>query len=509
MGFNQFFESQKYSNSRPENGLLEEVIFPVDAFPESIQIIIHEASKSLNTEASHLGTGILSAVSLSIGNTLRVQLGPHDKPLPVSTWMMLVESSGGGKGRAQDFGFHPIEEIAELRRVEVSNKKAQLKKSIQDTKQDISVADKDHAKSLKASLFALESELEKLEDFFITTTDITMEAVRSANLRNRRGIGIVRPEISGWYNSFGKYSKTGASSSEESFYIETYDGSPILPFRAGSKGTTCDFPFTNVFGGTQPGTLMDLGKNNRMISGFVFRILFSYPNEKPLPLKNMEQFQLGIEVDQVKKQYSQFIKKIFGDLEMTFKDELQLIPDPRTISFSESALKKYVKWHNSQVNFANGLQIDPQTRNVIKSIVTRSDMSMIRLCLILEVMKWACGESSLESIHPDTILRCAKLMEYYRYTMLKVYGEVEKIKFEQGTHQRTGKSIPYHKVFNGRKELKRDEMKSRIAKAVQISELTAEKYMNDDSKLPNPPFFKSKRGREVVYTLKPNDFLKS
>ncbi|MEQ8628085.1 DUF3987 domain-containing protein [Ekhidna sp.] len=509
MSFNNYLSSYQSTNEAIENGLLEEVPFPVKALPDTYQEIINEAAKILKTDPAHLATAILSAVSLGIGNTARVQVSSHDSPVPAAIWSIIVEASGGGKGRAQRFGFRPIEDYAKGKRVEISNRKAQLERDIYNAKSSIyNAMDKEQKTEWEKAKKNLERELEQLEDYYLIINDITMEAVRTANLKNRRGIGIVRDEISGWYNSFGKYSKGGNASSEESFYIETYDGAPLLPFRAGSKGQTCDLPFTTVFGGTQPDTLGDLGRNNRMVSGFVFRILFSYPQEKPLAKRSITDYEINSKIDTYIEQYDGLIRKLFDELPLQFLDDGGMIPDPRIVRFSHDALKKHIDWFNKEAaDFANNLPVDPATKRTVKSIVTRSDMSFIRLCVILEAMKWTVGESSFEQITPKTVKAAGQLMEYYRFTMLKVFSEVEKIRFEEGKNPRRSKKINYGQVFNGRKELTRPEMMARISKLVGISELTAEKYMNEDEKAEKPPFTTRKEGRNKIYQLvtKKND----
>lgn len=507
---NQFDDYLKsYEQSKPkENGqsvsiIDKEIPFPVDAFPPDYANIISKASSILKTETSHLGTAMIGAVSLATGNTTRVQAGNHNSPIPATLWMILVEASGGGKGRAQRFGFRPLEAYAEQQRVKISNDKYRLENAIKEARiQMYSATDADSKKKLESEKREMERNLDSLEDYYLIINDITMEAVRTANLKNRRGIGIVRDEISGWYNSFGKYSKGGNASSEESFYIETYDGAPLLPFRAGSKGVTCDYPFTPIFGGTQPDTLGDLGRNNRMVSGFVFRLLFSYPHEKQLSRRSVSDYQVDNKINDYITQYEMLLGKIMNDLDMEYQDEAEFIPKPHVVTFNEQALRAYVDWYNTEAaDFSNRLNADEKTKRVIKSIVTRSDMSMLRLCLIMEIMKWSIGESSLEHITKDSVERAARLMEYYRYTMLKVYMEVEKIRFETG-HVRARKTqIEYKKLFGKRTELSRNELIQRIKDNHGLTELTAEKYMLEDCKQPVPPITVRKEKTSKFYQL--------
>lgn len=503
MSFDEFLK-QPQKPAPISGGLLDRVEFPVAAFPGEYQEIINQAARMLKTDAAHVGTGILGAFSLAIGNTKRVAVSEHLNPIPATTWMVLVEASGGGKGRAQGFAFKPIEQFDEQRRITKNNSRKQLEDEIKRAKKgymENKNTDKEAAADWKQEIQQNEKRLDDIKDEYLTMTDITMESVRTANLQNRRGIGIVREEISGFYNSFGRYAKGGGGSPEESFYIETYDGVPIKPFRNGGRSVVCDYPFTSVFGGTQPDTLGDLGKNNRLVSGFVFRFLFCYPDEKPLGKKHASDFVFDDKIKEVIQKYSDLINKALNDLPLKFKDELEQIPNPDTVVFSPEALEKYIAWQNIQADFANTLNVDPSTRRVIKSIVSRLDMNLFRLCLIMETMKWALGKSSLEYITGDTVSQCVKLMDYYRYTMLKVYSDVETIRFESAGKRPKRTQFDYKKVFNGRKELTRGELYDRLNFEYGVSAGTAEKYVLEDEKLPVPPILSTKDGRNKIYHL--------
>lgn len=486
----------------PGSSLMEkEVPFPIDALPSDYTRIIQDVADIKKTEASHVGTMMLLAVSIAMGNTARVQVEDNE-PVPGSIWAIMVERSGGAKGRAQRFCLKPIDKYAEEQRIRISNEKTRLYNSIQTARTQIfETQDADMKKRLENEKKGMEYKLQNMEEYYLTITDITMESVRKANMQNRRGVAYVREEINAWYNSFGKYSKGGNSSSEESFYIECFDGVPIIPFRSGSSNEPCDYPYTPVGGGTQPLLLGDLGKNNRMVSGFVFRAFFSFPDSKPLQERRRGKNKQNTIIAGHSGHYNNLIRKILEERVLKFKDEGEKIPDPDIVHFSEEALDAHEKWYNEQVRMANAMDCDNKTRDIIYSIITRSDMSLIRICLLLEMMKWTQGESSLEVITKDTVHRAARIMEYYRYTMLKVYAHVEKIRFESGQYAHRPNKINYTKVFNGRKELSRQELIDRISGQVNISQLTAEKYMLEDEKLPTRPFTTRKEGRNKFYSL--------
>jgi len=57
--------------------------FPVEVFPEPIQEIIAATNESLNFPIDFIGASILYAVSVSIGNTHRVEMYPSEEPIRI------------------------------------------------------------------------------------------------------------------------------------------------------------------------------------------------------------------------------------------------------------------------------------------------------------------------------------------------------------------------------------------------------------------------------------------
>src|SRR5699024_10678138 len=70
--------------------------FPIDVFPEQIQAFILEANETLNVSIEYMGCSLLWAISVSIGNSINVEVIPgwHENS---TVWMALVGQPGWGK----------------------------------------------------------------------------------------------------------------------------------------------------------------------------------------------------------------------------------------------------------------------------------------------------------------------------------------------------------------------------------------------------------------------------
>ncbi|MEL6558367.1 MAG: DUF3987 domain-containing protein [Bacteroidota bacterium] len=481
-----------------ETDIYEEVEFPLDAFPGHIPETIRQVAAIKQTEPSHLGTGILSVAGYSVGNTFRVQLSESYDPVPLTTWMLLVENSGRGKGKANSFVLAPIKKLQGVEDVKASNAEYDIKKSIAQLKDDISNCENAEQKQLYKKQLEDEQKKKIVPKKYLTT-DVTIESIRHSCKDNPRGVYIMREELAGWYNSFGKYAK--GSSDEESSYIEIYDGEDIRPSRSNSVSSNVIKPFVPVYGGTQPGRLGELAKNNRMASGFIYRMLFSYPPYKKLQRMDAEKIlSKDNNIAVYAEQWQKTVEKIF-EIKVNYLDHACTIPDPGTIKFDEPAVFAYEEWVNDNREFANNCRFEESVKADIDSIISRLEMNMLRCCLIMQVLKWATGEGSLQYVTRDTVEATGRLMNYYRFTSLKVYTEIEKIRFELGLTRSRKVRIDYKKAFGKRKEISKADLIEKVSNAYKITKSTTEKYINQDVRSEMPPIIIKKDGRKVYYVI--------
>ena len=94
---NDFFQLTN-KNSNP---------FPVDVFPKIIQEVAYEAYNKFQFSLDYLGAGMLTAISSSIGNSLKVEVknGWNEK---ANLFTVIVGRPGDSKSHALNFCFKPI-----------------------------------------------------------------------------------------------------------------------------------------------------------------------------------------------------------------------------------------------------------------------------------------------------------------------------------------------------------------------------------------------------------------
>ncbi len=74
-------------------------VFPLEVFPEALQVMTREADERLNYGIAFTGCSMLFAAASAIGNSCVVEMNP-DWMEGVTLWMVLVGHPGTGKGHA-------------------------------------------------------------------------------------------------------------------------------------------------------------------------------------------------------------------------------------------------------------------------------------------------------------------------------------------------------------------------------------------------------------------------
>ena len=79
--------------------------------------------------------------------------------------------------------------------------------------------------------------------------------------------------------------------------------------------------------------------------------------------------------------------------------------------------KAYAIWQKELTDLSN------KTENeAINGVIAKLEVYAIRLSLILQMMNYACNTDNDEAIGIEALKGALKLVEYFKYTALKVHG---------------------------------------------------------------------------------------
>lgn len=382
----EFEDKENLLNQVEEKEKVDDIpVFPIGIFPESIQNIIKEASRTLNFSIDFLSVSILYAASVAIGNThkLRIKNGWVENAL---LYLIIVGKKGINKSHPLSFAIQPILDRDRKLYVEYRKEFAAYQAAI-----DTEGVDK--------------STLEKPVLNKTLVSDFTIEALIDTLDRNERGLGVYVDEISGWFKNFERYHK----GNEQEFWLSVFSGKSIISDRKTSKSINISQPFVSVIGSIQPELLYEIGKNSRNYNGFTDRLLFCFPDNLIKSAWNDNEIS-----EQTLEDYRNIIESLFH-----FDFEIDEVGDAKSkiLEFSAEAKTLIYDWQN-QTNLR--LYNDPN-HVVFSGAYSKFESYIGRFCFILQLLNNVCAECASRSvIEIEAAEGAIALVEYFRKNAIKV-----------------------------------------------------------------------------------------
>jgi len=209
---------------------------------------------------------------------------------------------------------------------------------------------------------------------------------------------VLRDELKGWMDDFGRYNKSG----EQSNMISSWSGVTMSYNRKGSGVMNIDDPFILVLGGMQPELLPALASDSRAENGFLSRFCCVYPDNA---------MKAGYNSELLPDKYRLFWEDYLGKLvNMKGKTELAL---------SKEAEEKYAHWFDINARITN-----EEPSGYLKGVYGKLDIISLRLTVIVRGMKMACNGDYSREITGDDMRAALSMTEYFRATALKVYRKI-------------------------------------------------------------------------------------
>jgi hypothetical protein len=364
--------------------------FPVHIFPKQIQDIIFSTNETIDYPIDYIASSLFFACAVAIGNThcAEVKKGWEETAI---LYMAIVGSPGINKTHPLAFAITPLldkdieanetykKEIAEYDRIVNLSKKEREEEGISD--------------------YPIEPQLKKY-----VVSDITPESLSSILSVNARGIAYYADELAAWFNNFNRYNK----GSEEQFWLMAYSASPIQINRQNMRGSiSIKRPYISVTGTIQPGLLKSLTEGSRSKNGFIDRILFVYPQRQ-----RKEYWSLEMLPDNTIDSWKSIVE---GLLDLEQNTDKNNMPLPKTIPYSSEAWGKLYEWHKYNTDLSNC-----EDEEALKGIYSKLEIYISRFALIMQMMRWRCGEAGKEQIDCSSIDAAILITEYFRKTALRV-----------------------------------------------------------------------------------------
>lgn len=365
--------------------------FPVEVFPEPIRKIIRTTNECLNFPNDYIGAAILYALSVATGNSheIKVRNGWHERAV---LYLAIVGRSGIAKSPALAWALKPLEDRNQeaYHRFKIAESAYNATPKKEKEQQGIEPPEKPFWKQTLVQ-------------------DFTPEALASIHEKNPRGIGVYADELKAWIANFNRYNK----GSEEQFWLSAWSLKPIIINRKTAGDNYIPVPFIPIVGTIQPGVLKEIAKG-RTENGFLYRILFAYPDN--LKREDLSDEELPRHIS------DSWASVLFRLLDIPVPLDAMQTPTPHELRFSLEANKAFKKWHGELTEAINSSDSDS-----IREMLSKMDAQVIRIALCLEMARYACNESDLQNVGIEAIEGAIRLGDYFKECALKVLSSIEKI----------------------------------------------------------------------------------
>lgn len=342
----------------PLPGLPEVPAFPLHALPPALAAFVTDVAETTNTPPDFAASFALAVAGGSTGASRAVEVKPGHVQRS-SVYLCAVAQKGSGKTPALDAVAAPLyDRQAELHRA-------------RDRKQKAWVG------------------------------DITAERLAQVLHDNPRGALMIRDELAAWLMGFNQYK--GGKGSDRQFYLSAWSGSPVSVDRVKDKDAEplyIRYPCLSVVGTIQP-AVFDRFRGDAD-DGFYDRVLFVYPDDRPLVGEQWRTIDPG--------NAEAWAKALAAIREVPMMRDLGSDHDrPFFYRLADGAGVAWQEWTAGVADEVNRPDFDP----VLRGPAVKLAGYAARLALVVHMLRAGYGERPPEVIETQDMVNGAKLAAYF------------------------------------------------------------------------------------------------
>jgi len=419
-----------------------DLAFPLDIFPKSIQAYILECNETLDSSVDYMSCALLWLISISIGNSMQVEV-KKGWVETASLWLAIVGKAGIGKTPSISNIIFPLEKINNR---EIAN----YIKDYEKYEYFKNLSKKDQEESIEAP--------KPTKKQFIAN-DITIEALVDLHQENDNAVGVFKDELAGWFKDMNKY-KAGA---DLETWLSSWSGKSINLNRLTRAGSFVARPMIPVLGGIQPSIFNSFYTDDNKDNGFMDRMLLSFPELSIEKYNDKEMDYNTIEW------YSDTIISFFD----TIKNKLIKRDDegkitPLIIKFNQESKIEWSRIFNDITDIQNS-----DTENeYMKSMLPKQKSYIPRFALLINTFN-GIGQFdyNLNEISKDSILKAEKLSKYFIAMAKKVkIDSIEVSDIRKAIKASEGKTNKekFKMLYDANKNLNKKEVSEQLGVSLQM-----------------------------------------
>jgi len=375
--------------------------FPTEVFPDAIAALIREGAQALPCPEDFLGVPMVAVLSAAIGNARAIELMPGWRER-TRVFGAVVAEPGSLKSPALDLVLQPV--YAHQERLKDAYKEA--KKAYEQALLEYERAMGAWKRDKKAGAPSDKPEEPVMQQVF--TTDATVEALATVLEHNHFGLLLVRDELTGWVRALNQYK--GGKGADRQYWLSFWNGAPILVNRKTRKEPlVVQQPFLCVTGCLPPDVLGELSDEQGREDGFVHRIMFAFPDPKPLAWTGT-----GVQ-PATRAAYAAVIEQLWH-----LPPRRDGEPGPLVRPFTPAGKRAWVEWIGSHFAELNA----PALGEELRGPWGKMQGYCARFALMLHECRLVCGDGTPDGVDEASVYGAAALIEYCKSHARRVYGRL-------------------------------------------------------------------------------------
>ena len=425
-----------------------ELVFPIDIFPPPVQTYIAECHDKLGSSIDYMGCSLLFTISVCLGNSwkLRTKNGWTEG---VTLWLALIGKAGVGKTPSIKNIIFPL--------LKLNNKEIRNYNKDWGKYEEFRLLD-------KKEQMMVEQVRKPVKSQFIAD-DITMEALVQLHEENRNAVGVFKDELAGWFKDMNKYRE----GSDTQHWLSTWNGGGINMTRKTAKSNTVERSCIPVLGGIQPSIMDIFATEENKDSGFIDRILFSFPNLE-VPDYNENEIQQSL-IDA----YENWIISFYDDVKknLNFDPHGEVIPN--MMYFSKEGKKR---WGEIQKEMVSWEKSDTELE-YIKSAISKMKGYVARFSILIHRfdchMRTDSHANNME-VSAESLEKAFRLAKYFLAMAKRVKAESMELRAYKSAIGSNSAPTDYEK-FRDLYKSNPDLNKTTLAEILNVSRQTIYNYI--------------------------------
>ncbi len=355
--------------------------FPVEALPEPISRFVATAAKAIGCDPSYIALPTLAALAGAVGNTRRIEL-KRGWTEPAVIWAGNVGESGTLKSPAQDAPLKPIRE----RQAEAIKAHVEAMKRYEGECAAFAADFGEWKRKGRKAGEPLPEAPDKPVCERFWCGDITVEALAERLSNAKRGLLLIRDELSGWMRGFDQY--RGGKGGDTAHWLAMHGARDLLVDRKTGDKTTIyvRHAAVSVIGGIQPETLRRALAREHFEDGLAARLLVAMPPRVP---KRWTEAAISSDIETA-------LSHVFDRLwSLQPGTDRNGEPYPQNLELSPEGKRAWIEFYNRHAGEQAELIGD------LAAAWSKLEGYAARFALIVHCVRWADEDPKLES--PDTI----------------------------------------------------------------------------------------------------------